>query len=296
MGSKERIVVKDDPEGFVERAIARFVEKSPLNRRKVDNGRYFDPPLVGFASGGDPLFAQYKRIIGKFHLTPREIFDLTFARDEEAGRLSVISWVIPISEDTRRSNRKGRGYPSLLWSHTRTFGEIFNVHLRDHVVSVLSDSGYRAVAPSNSPQFTPFRKGRKAGLASNWSERHVAYACGLGTFGLSDGFITPKGKAVRIGTVVTDLALSASKKPYANHYANCLHYSGGTCRACALRCPAGAITEGGHDKEKCREYQDKVIFPVKNPEYGVAIAGCGLCQTKVPCESAIPVKGPRSLR
>lgn len=30
-------------------------------------------------------------------------------------------------------------------------------------------------------------------FGSNWSERHAAYVCGLGTFGLSKGLITDKG-------------------------------------------------------------------------------------------------------
>lgn len=43
--------------------IVRFVLASPENRHKEGEGRYFDEPLVGFASAEDPLFAEYKRII-----------------------------------------------------------------------------------------------------------------------------------------------------------------------------------------------------------------------------------------
>jgi hypothetical protein len=35
--------------------------------------------------------------------------------------------------------------------------------------------------------------------ASSWSERHAAHAAGLGTFGLCDGLITAKGKAMQGG-------------------------------------------------------------------------------------------------
>ena len=61
-----------------------------------------------------------------------------------------------------------------------------------------------------------------------------------------------------------------------------------TCKTCATRCPAGAITAKGHDKDKCSEYSYGVIRRDKNKEYGVTITGCGLCQTKVPCEFEIP--------
>jgi len=57
------------------------------------------------------------------------------------------------------------------------------------VAGFLEDLGYVAVAPTLLPSFQYFRE-EKAGWASPWSERHVAYACGLGTFSLNDGFIT----------------------------------------------------------------------------------------------------------
>jgi epoxyqueuosine reductase QueG len=126
------------------------------------------------------------------------------------------------------------------------------------------------------------------GIVSNWSERHIAYACGLGAFGLSDGLITAKGKAMRLGSVVTDLLLEPSEKIYPHHQANCLYYFNKTCKTCASRCPARAITEKGHDKDKCFEYTYSVVGKAKKDEYGVEIAGCGLCQTKVPCEFEIP--------
>ena len=287
MKMKKKIIPLKEPETFLRRAINEFVRKSPANRRKVGRGKYLDAPLVGFASGEDPLFKQYKKIIGRFHFTPQEMFNLTFGKNHPPQELSVISWVLPISEGVRQSNRKEEKYPSLLWSHTRWFGEKFNVKLRNHVVSLLKRKGYRAVAPMNSPLFKRLKSSR-VGLASNWSERHAAYACGLGTFALCDGLITPKGKAMRLGSVITDLRLKPSRRVYPHRQANCLYYFNKSCKACAARCPAGAITSKGHDKEKCSAYTRTVIAPVKKAEYGVGITGCGLCQTKVPCEFQIP--------
>ena len=76
MRSKGRIYFAKDPEKFVQEAITKFVQESSFNHRKVDGGRYFDSPLVGFASASDPLFKQYKKIIGRFHFTPQDIFDI----------------------------------------------------------------------------------------------------------------------------------------------------------------------------------------------------------------------------
>ena len=285
MKTKERITLAKDPEKFIERAITKFVQESPANRRKVDGGRYWDAPLVGFASGDDPLFKQYKKIIGRFHFTPQEIFDLSFGKSKSP--LSVISWILPASEDIRKSNRKEKNYPSLLWAHARDFGEQFNVKLRNYLVSLLNKKGYRAVAPMLSPHWK-WVKSSRVGLASKWSERHAAYACGLGAFGLSDGLITAKGKAMRVGSVVTALPLKPSEKIYPHHRANCLYFFNKTCKACAARCPAGAITSKGHDKNKCQEYAYGVAFRDRKQEYEVKITGCGLCQTKVPCEFEIP--------
>jgi epoxyqueuosine reductase len=35
-------------------------------------------------------------------------------------------------------------------------------------------------------------------------------------------------------------------------------------------------------------YTHAVVGPAKKKEYGVGITGCGLCQTRVPCEFEIP--------
>ena len=230
--------------------MSQFVQKSPANRRKEGRGKYWDKPLVGFASGDDPLFKAYKKIIGKFHYTPQEIFSLTFGKKKKPQPLSVISWILPNRKQSARATGKKTKYPSRLWAHARDFGEQFNVKLRNHVVGLLKKKGYQAVAPMVSPHWKRLRSPR-VGIASNWSERHTAYVCGLGTFGLSDGFITAKGKALRVGSVVTNLPLKPSAKKFPHYRANCLYFVNRTCKVCAARCPAGAITSKGHDKDKC---------------------------------------------
>jgi len=39
-------------------------------------------------------------------------------------------------------------------------------------------------------------------LQSNWSERHVAFIAGLGTFGLSRSLITPLGTAAGLAVLL----------------------------------------------------------------------------------------------
>ena len=44
----------------------------------------------------------------------------------------------------------------------------------------------------------------------------------------------------------------------------------------------------GHDKPKCKEGIETVQAAHATEAYGLEAYGCGLCQTKVPCESRIP--------
>jgi epoxyqueuosine reductase QueG len=129
----------------------------------------------------------------------------------------------------------------------------------------------------------------KGGLASTWSERHAAFASGLGTFGLSDGFITERGIAHRCGSVVTDVVIIPTRRIHAGHLGNCLYFHDGSCGACIKRCPVMAFSRQGHDKEKCKAYVYGELRSVAGEQYGVMETGCGLCQTKVPCESRNPV-------
>jgi epoxyqueuosine reductase QueG len=179
-------------------------------------------------------------------------------------------------------------YPSRQWARTRSFGEQGNTALRRHLVAWLAGRGWSAVAPQLSPAWQEYAD-TPAGIASSWSERHAAYAAGLGTFSLNDALITPRGIAHRLGSVITDLPLVPTPRPYADHRCNCLWFREGRCGACAGRCPVGAITrEGGHDKKKCRDYVYGEAPRAVGELYGVTATGCGLCQTAVPCEFRVP--------
>ncbi len=275
--------------------IKSFVTRSPLNRMiGSEKDVYFDEPLVQFAAGTDPIFNEYKTIIGPEHLTPREALVQANLTSPEylPARVAVISWILPIAAATRRSNRAETRLPSRYWSHTRYYGELFNDAVRKHVVELLKGMGYPGAAPALPGVIKVFRN--EKGMYSNWSERHIAYAAGLGTFSLSDGFITARGIAHRCGSVVTALELPASPRTAAGPYANCLAYAGVKCIACIERCPAGAISDKGHDKNKCREYLAGIGYTPQQLKSGydvnTSVLGCGLCQTKVPCEDKNPAK------
>jgi len=260
------------------REIERFVRESPANLQEDGKTPYFEEPLVGIASASDPLFRDYKQVIGDFHLTPAELLP-------EAA--SVVCWVLPVAESTRLSNRSEKEFPSRAWARTRDQGETFNVLLRRHLVGWLGERGHRALAPQLSDRWQAIEV-PDSGPASNWSERHAAYAAGLGTFSLNDALITAKGMTHRLGSVITDCSLEPSPRHYADRTSNCLHFTSGGCDVCIARCPVGALSDQGHDKIRCRAYVYGTVPDTVAAEYQVRTTGCGLCQTKVPCEFQIP--------
>ena len=169
-------------------------------------------------------------------------------------------------------------------------GEAFNNKLRGHLVEALAEAGVQAVAPMLSPLFES-KPSERFVYASTWSERHAAYAAGLGTFGVCDGLITPKGKAMRVGSVIARLQVPPTPRPYADddHQAYCLFYSQGICGQCIPRCPVGALSAERARQGKVPRAPGVTREYVRS-EYGFEGYGCGLCQTGVPCESKIPTK------
>lgn len=274
---------------WVASLIRDFIFFSPENHLgDSSRERAFEAPLVGVARGDDPLFDSMKEHVGPFHWSPLEIFRMRYPDQEvQAGDLRVISWVLPQTEATRKDNRAQKVYPSERWARARIFGEEVNERLRGYVVAELGKRGHEALAPVLSREFRRVESQRFV-FASTWSERHVAFVAGLGTFGLCDGLITPAGKAVRVGSVVARIDLPPSRRPYTHPREYCLFFSRGSCGKCIPRCPVGALSKSGHDKRKCAAHLRPASRDYVRTNYGFDGYGCGLCQTGVPCEDRIP--------
>jgi epoxyqueuosine reductase QueG len=269
--------------------IRDYVNLSPENNLQNDPPeKAFSDPLVGFSNGADPLWEDYKEHVGPFHLMPMDIFKDAFPSVSASSvDLTVISWTLPQTEATRTDNRKESEWPAERWARARIFGEIFNNKLRTHLVAELTAAGIEAVAAMHSPLWST-QTSETYGFASTWSERHAAYASGLGTFGLCDGLITPKGKAMRTGSVIANIMVDPTPRPYTDHHEYCLFYTEGICGKCIPRCPVNALSKEGHDKITCRAYLKPETADYVKTNFGFEGYGCGLCQTGVPCESKIP--------
>jgi epoxyqueuosine reductase QueG len=264
------------------------------------NMQIFERPIISIGAADDKWFELMKEkgIVGEHFLLPREWLP---------GAISVISVFSPFTERVRKSNTLSADYPSREWLHGRIEGhryiEALSAVIRDTIiikggraVSPMLDSRFAfggiakkdaekaAVPPLDSfslKEFYLYGEGEKAGIPpfnSNWSERHVAFVCGLGTFGRHTCLITKKGTAGRLTSIVTDLPLKPDVREYNDRFDYCFQ-----CGTCMRRCPGGAIAESGKDISKCAGQLGKMM-KYSSPRYG-----CGKCQTAVPCETAAKI-------
>ncbi|MFX1498876.1 MAG: 4Fe-4S binding protein [Promethearchaeota archaeon] len=273
-------------EWFVNK-INQFLENDECNKlNKLDRSHIFEPDvLIGIADGNDTIYTRYKKIIGEFHLTPSEAYDWYCKKNNIAfsdKNLSVVAYILPISHKTKMENLYySKTMPSERWAQTRLFGEQANMNIQSYLVEELKKLGINAFAPTLDKKL--FKINRKI-WASNWSHRHNCFAAGMGSFGLSDGFINARGKAMRCGSIIIDLTLpsDAVNRP-SDPYAFCI-----SCGDCISRCPVNAISfENRHDKMICAPHVTSTI-PFINRTYGIDIYACGLCQVGVSCSDGIP--------
>lgn len=238
----------------------------------------YEEPLIGFAAADDELFVETfrrKEVIGPNYFSPAEWLP---------GAKTVVAFFLPFTEAVRVSNRKDPTDPSTEWLYARVEGQEFIGKYMAALKKFFEDMGMSACVPSLDERFglkiEPTFKKLRPGfhVDSRWSERHAAYACGLGTFSLTRGMITEKGMAGRFASIIVSEAFEPDVRKYTGVYDYCIR-----CGKCAKNCPANAITlKHGKNNIKCRMYVNKMTRKY-SPRYG-----CGKCQVGVPCEFRRP--------
>ena len=237
----------------------------------------YDAPIVGFARADDELFMRFKQpeIVGENHLAPEEWLP---------SAKTVVSMFLPLTESVRLSNRAGKTDPSPEWLYGRIEGQEFINRFMVNLQQFLAEKGIESCIPFQDPRFqvqleaTSLNGAPDLHANSRWSERHAAYACGLGTFGLSKGLITEKGTAGRFASIIVSVAFEPAERKYTGVYDYCTR-----CGACIEKCPAQAISlEFGKNNAMCRAYLG-TMREKYSPRYG-----CGKCQVGVPCEVRAP--------
>jgi epoxyqueuosine reductase QueG len=297
----------------VQHFLEQLFEKNELNRlpERYGGGRIFDTPLIGVSAGDDPIFERYKEVVALEHLTPVEMWvasGLPHERDL-AARLRILSIVFPYVSRIREESANATVMPAESYCVGRNYANEFMNDVLKQTVKFFENQGCRAVAGMLSPAFRLITKQDPVRIYSVWSERHMAFAAGLGTFSLHEGLITDAGCNIRVTSVITDAPLEVTPRMSDEPYANCLYYAKGACRECEERCPAdGVIGDEGHDKIKCYMYGrvvekemvgrlSSILKPHRrnvNNEVIVSYpVGCAFCQFGVPCTDTNPMAVPQ---
>ena len=289
--------------------LKKYFETSILNRlpEKFGGESIFSSPIIGVARGDDQIFENYKEIIGFEHLTPLELWTAEGFEKVPSSNLRVISIVFPFSNKIRKESMNVIKYskvilPAEIYCVGRNYANDFKKETCRQLIEFFKIKDYKAVAGMLSDSFSIMMKKK---FYSTWSERHIAFAAGLGTFSLHEGLITEIGCNIRLASVVTDAPLEITHRKSENPYANCLYYSRGTCRKCEERCPANAIDKNGHNKIKCMEYGKRIerkminrigsILKPHNRRINFQLrpasfpVGCAFCQFEVPCMDKNPI-------
>lgn len=228
----------------------------------------YKEPIVAFASADDEEFAELKHIVSPSHMLPKD-----FLEDAK----TVICYFIPFDESIVQSNIEGKE-SSEAWAVAFVETNEMMANLNNYIKSNLEQNGYHCSAVPLAYNFDTDK------LISDWSQRHVAFISGLGTFGLNNMLITEKGCCGRFASVVTNLILKPSDKRKKEH---CLYKANNICKKCVKRCVNDALKEDRFDRKKCYEmclHNDNLYSNI-----GVSDV-CGKCLVDVPCSFISPIK------
>ena len=219
-------------------------------------------PLVGFADACDPYIQNLPRLNTDRHLLPQDYMEHPTV---------VISVFIPFLPEIADSNIGVKdNLPSQVWLDAYGTTNTMLGRLGQALCEFIRSKGCDAVAPDNVTMYTDI-------LKSNWSQRHLAYAAGLGTFGINNMLITDSGCCGRFTSVVADIPDAVTTSILKEE--RCLYKKDGSCGKCAANCFSGALTVDGFDRERCQE------MCVRNDN-----DCCGKCDTDIPCAFCVPGK------
>ncbi|HWJ02502.1 MAG TPA: epoxyqueuosine reductase [Verrucomicrobiae bacterium] len=219
------------------------------------NTRY-RTPLIAYLPAGHPNLKRLKEVAHAGHLGPEDILP---------GAKSVVAFFLPFAAEIVEANKRGEGvareWAAAYVETNRLIGTICS-----SIQAELSSHGVRAAFAKATHNFDEVE------LVSFWSHKHIAWAAGLGKFGINQLLITPAGCAGRFGSLVLDVELQTDLGPeacaghgltfddgsYPEFTYGCLIKTGKKCGKCIEYCPSGALTEAGLDKQKCYGHLLKV--------------------------------------
>lgn len=298
----------------IEELIISFV--SDYQKRDNIHTR-FGQPIVGVADAFAPEIQNLKQVIGFSHALPQDVLP---------DAKSVIAYYVPFTEELALTNSHA-GTASPQWA--RAYEELnflfsqLNRELVDFIKGLGNDPQLRgdlaadaglpgvgaddstvlpagdlaAAIPKAASEFDQIE------LVSNWSHRHMAYAAGLGTFGINNMLITKLGCCGRFSSIVTNIDSDILPFDSPMEQEMCSYKQDGSCGVCIANCPGLALHPESHDKfgagfSRARCYdvclENAALYPFPEdlaPSYVVPGSEvCGKCVTGSPCAFLDPKK------
>lgn len=244
----------------------------------------FDSIKLGIQRADHVVFEKIKDTIPD-HLGPYDFCALNNWPPDK-GDASVVSIAVYFKKCIVEENSRQQTHPSHSWYqviyHLENFIKYFSTQISCYVDSMK----HSAIFPKETALYKVYRENNIK--YANWSERHVAYACGLGSFGLHGALITDRGCTHHLMSFIVNTGFGAYSIPQELYYENCLYLNEHTCGKCMTRCPVNSITEKGHCVRTCLGHESVVNKKRAKEIYGIEIEACGLCMSGVPCSLRNP--------
>ena len=246
---------------IIKKSISDFID----NYCKKNNlERIWEEPIVGFADVNSDYIKNLKNVVLESHYSPNDFLD---------DATIIVSYFLPFKREIGKSN-KCEGLPSETWVKSYIVTNKMAQDINENIVNELKGLGYDAVNPMNTGIFD------RSILKSRWSQRHIAYAAGIGTFGINNLLISEKGSCGRYFSVITNLDVKGDEPIKEDR---CMYKKDKSCGVCVKRCEKGALTYEGFDRFKCSE-------ACQESERIMGASVCGKCAVDLPCSYKNPIK------
>lgn len=242
---------------IIEKSIGKYCEANGIEH-------IWEEPIVGFADAKSQSFSKLKTVVKADHCVPGDFL-------EDAS--IVVSYFLPFKREIGKSNKQ-EGLASEVWADAYKHTNAMSSGINQDIIDYLKGLDYKAVEPGKAIGFA------EEELKSRWSQRHVAYIAGIGTFGINNMLISEKGGCGRYFSVITNLDVTPDEIVKEER---CKYKVDKTCGACVKRCKGEALTYEGFDRFKCYESCSE-----NREKYGYSV--CGKCVVELPCSHKNPVK------
>ena len=234
--------------------------------RDTDRTVIWKRPIVRFADAAHPGFLQLRQIVTPEHHVPQDYLP-------EAK--NVLSWFWPFLPELGAENAEG-DLSTASWADAYLKTNEMAAWINEQLTEFIQQEIGAAAAIVRDAGMIGMDNPR-----SRWSQRHVAYLAGHGTFGINNMLISDVGSVGRYFSLVTAMDIEPDQPVREER---CLWKQDGSCGLCVKRCVAGALTETGFDRFRCLE--QCLVNMERYPGADV----CGKCTVELPCSYEIPKK------